>query len=99
VLVNVIVNAPAAGAVVFELVPVQPVYCVPDPTALFLLVVMLVKSVLSAANIAISVPVVGADLAVMAVLVCEPILEIVFTKLAQLVAVTVPPALTVAKAL
>ena len=67
VLVNVIVNAPAAGAVVFELVPVQPVYCVPTATALFLLAVMLVKSVFNAANTAIKVPVVGADLDVIVV--------------------------------
>jgi hypothetical protein len=54
-------------AAVFELVPVQPVYCVPFATALFLLALMLVKSVFSAANTEIKVPVVGADLDVIVV--------------------------------
>jgi hypothetical protein len=86
-------------AAVLELVPVQPVNCVPTAAALLRLVVMFVKSVLRAAKIAIVDPAVGAVLAVIAVLVWAPILVIVLTKLAHCVAVIVLVALTVANAL
>ena len=67
VLVNVMVQVAPDVAAVFELVPVQAVYWVPLATALFLLVVMLVKSVFNAARTSIKLPVVGADLAVIEV--------------------------------
>jgi hypothetical protein len=66
---------------------------------LFLFVVTLVKSVLTAAKIPITVPAVGAVLAVIVVAVWLPMLASVFTKLAHCVAVTVLVALTVANAL
>ncbi len=56
-------------AAVLELVPDQPVNCDPTATALFLLVVTLVISVLTAASIEIKLPAVGAVLAVRVVLV------------------------------
>jgi hypothetical protein len=59
---------------------------------------MLVKSVLTAANTLIVVPVVGAALAVIAVFVCAPMLAVLLTKLAHCVADIVPAAETVATA-
>jgi hypothetical protein len=59
---------------------------------------MLVKSVLTAANTLMVAPVVGAVLAVIEVFVCVPMLAVLLTKLAQFVAETVPPVLTVASA-
>ena len=66
-LVNVIVQGLPDVPAVLELVPVHAVYCVPTATALFLFVVTLVKSVLTAAKIPITVPAVGAVLAVIVV--------------------------------
>ena len=64
--VNVIDQAacPEPVAVVLLVVPENTPYSVPDAAALPRLVVTLVKSALSAAKILITVPVVGADLAV-----------------------------------
>jgi hypothetical protein len=59
---------------------------------------MLVRSVLSAAKILMVLPATGATLEVIRVPVWLPMLEMVLTKLAHCVAVTVAPALTVDRA-
>jgi hypothetical protein len=71
-----------------------------DPTAAALarLVLQLEMSVATAANTLMVCPAVGADLLVIVVAVWLPILARVLTKLAQFVAVTVPPTLTVLSA-
>jgi len=97
-LVNVIVQVAPDVAKSLLLTPVQPVYCVPTATALFLLAVMVVRSVFRAANTEIKLPVVGAVLDVIVVPVWLPMLDMVLTRLAQFVAVTVPSALTVLSA-
>ena len=65
---------------------------------MFLLVVTLVRSVLSAAKMLMVVPAVGAVREVSVVLVCDPMLAKVLTRLAHCVAVTVPAADTVLNA-
>jgi len=92
VCVNVMVQAfcPEPVPVVFEVVPENTPYSVPDATALPRLVVTLVISVLNADKIPIVVPAVGADLAVIAVLVWVPDVARLLTNCAHCVAVTVP---------
>jgi hypothetical protein len=77
-------------------VPEKVPNCVPELAALPRLVVQLVISVLTAGKMLITVPVVGADLDVKAVLVWAPDVARLLTKVAQLVAVTTPPVLTAA---
>jgi hypothetical protein len=94
-LVNVIDQVAPDVPAVFELVPVHPVNWLPTVGALLRLVVIFVRSVLSAAKMLMVDPAVGAVLDVMVVPVWAPILAIVLTKLAHCVAVTVLVALTV----
>ena len=98
VCVNVMVQAdcPDPVAVVLLVVPEKVPNCVPELAALPRLVVQLVISVLTAGKMLITVPVVGADLDVKAVLVWAPEVARLLTKVAQLVAVTVPLAATAA---
>jgi hypothetical protein len=100
VCVKVMVQAacPEPVAVVLLVVPENVPTSVPDAAALPRLVVMFVRSVLIAAKTEIVLPATGAVLEVIVVPVCDPILELVLTKLAHDVAVTVPPTLTVLKA-
>jgi len=100
VCVNVMVQAacPEPVAVVLLVVPENVPTSVPDAAALPRLLVMLVRSVLSAAKILMVLPATGATLEVMAVPVWLPMLAMVLTKLAHCVAVTVAPVLTVDKA-
>lgn len=91
-------DCPDPVAVVFDVVPVNVPYSVPDAAANPRLVLILVMSVETLDKTCIKVPVVGADLEVIAVPVWLPILDSVLTKLAQFVAATVPPALTVPNA-
>jgi hypothetical protein len=92
VCVNVMVQAacPDPVAVVFEVVPVNTPYSVPDAMALPRLVVTEVISVLTLAKIPIRFPVTGAVLDVRVVPVCVPVVAKLLTKVAQFVAVTVP---------
>ncbi len=83
-------------AVVFDVVPVKIPYSVPEAMALPRLVVTEVMSVLTLAKIEIVFPVTGAVLDVRLVLVWVPVVARLLTKVAQLVAVTVAAADTVA---
>jgi hypothetical protein len=87
---------PDPVAVVLLVVPEKVPNCVPELVALPRLAVQLVISVATLAKMLITVPVVGAVLAVMAVVDWAPVTERLLTKVAQLVAVTVPPVLTAA---
>ena len=85
VCVNVMVQAacPEPVAVVLLVVPENVPTSVPDAAALPRFVVMLVRSVLSAAKILMVLPATGGVLEVMAVPVWLPMLEMVLTKLAH----------------
>ena len=98
--VNVMVQAlvPVPVVVVLEVVPEKVVDIVPEPAALPLLVVILVKSVLRLAKIEIVSPAVGAVLEVNVVAVWLPDEERLLTNPAHCVAVTVPPVDTVLSA-
>ena len=100
VCVNVMVQAAVPDPVVpvFDVVPENVPTSVPEATALPLFVVMLVRSVFSAARMVIVSPVTGAERAVIEVPVWLPMAAILFTRLAQFVAVTVAAALTVLNA-
>ena len=100
VCVKVIVQVvcPDPVAVVLAVVPVKVPYSVPATAALPRLVVILVMSALTLANTAIRLPAVGAVREVIVVPVWLPAADKVLTRLAQLVALTVPPVDTVLKA-
>ena len=85
-------------AAVFDVVPVNVPYSVPTAAALPRLVVTEVMSALTLAKILIVVPVVGADLDVIVVLVWVPDVLKLLTNCAHCVAVTVPAAAAEVKA-
>jgi hypothetical protein len=100
VCVKVIVHAlcPDPVAVVFEVVPENVPIVVPDAAALPRFCVMVLMSVATLAKIAMVLPATGCVLDVKVDPVCDPAADRLATKAAQLVAVTVPPTLTVDKA-
>ncbi len=95
---NTIVQAawPDPVVPVLLVVPEKIPYSVPELVALPRLVVQLVISVDTSAKILTIFPVTGADLAVRVVTVWLPVTERLLTRVAQLVAVTIPLVLTVA---
>ena len=100
VCVNVIVQAlcPEPVAEVFDVVPENTPYSVPDAAALPRFRVMVLMSVATLAKIAMTLPVTGCVRLVRVESVCEPALARFPTKAAHDVAVTVPPMLTVLRA-
>ena len=85
-------------AVVLLVVPENTPYSVPEAAALPRLRVMVLMSVATLAKIAMTLPVTGCVRLVRVELVCCPAVARLATKAAQLVAVTVPPMLTVLRA-
>jgi hypothetical protein len=100
VCVNVMVQAacPEPVAVVFDVVPENTPYSVPEAAALPRLRVMVLMSVATLAKMAITFPVTGCVRLVRVELVCCPAVARLATKAAHDVAVTVPPVLTVLRA-
>ena len=100
VCVNVMVQAawPEPVAEVFDVVPENTPYSVPEAAALPRLRVMVLMSVATLAKIAMTLPVTGCVRLVRVELVCCPAVAKLATKAAHDVAVTVPPMLTVLRA-
>jgi hypothetical protein len=89
---------PDPVSVVFDVVPENVPIVVPEAAALPRLRVMVLMSVATLAKIAMVLPVTGCVRDVKELLVCDPAVAKLATKAAQLVAVTVPPMLTVLRA-
>ena len=100
VCVNVMVQAdcPEPVPVVFDVAPVNVPIVVPEAAALPRLRVMVLMSVSTLAKIAMTLPVTGCVRLVRVEPVCDPAVARFATRAAHDVAVTVPPMLTVLRA-